>query len=477
MQNDILPPPRAMRPMMIKGLTPSLPERGKIKIGRKGAVMKSAKGNEFQPPVKQDHFTVTTLDRAADGNFARDEAAHKRLGDKPTRIPVRLLYDDPTLNFPTRYACYAGRTLWCSGDGDTAQRVRGDGKGHDTVQCTCERQDPAYKGQDKCKMNGALSVLLEGGGGIGGVWKMRTTSYNSIVGILSTMAFLRSITGGPLANIPLVLTLTPKQVTDPVQGKQQTIYVVGLEYDGDVPQLQSTGHQIALERAKTHLSITHIEEEARQLLLAAPRSAPLPGDDNDDVIEEFYPEQVERGPAPPRPTRESVAAAQEDEIDASPPFSVTDSDGVAWEFFSPDEATDRIRAVLTEAAGLGIDALNKVWSLNDAFGQQMEDAGHELTWVELSREYKQMCADLSGPREVNNPSYTPENNAGWRDYVAKALRAIANHTTVSAVETWLSRNDEHLTACAEWSTGEAARVRAAADARIADLFGVQSSGA
>jgi hypothetical protein len=309
------PPPEQDRPLVkpqralsIKGLIPSLPERGKIKIGSKGAVMKSNRGNEFQPPQKLDHFVVTTLDRGQDGNFKRDEAIHEALGEKPTEIPVRLLYDDPTLNFITRYACFAGRTLWCAGDGETAQRVGPDNKGHVTVACPCHRQDPAYEGTDKCKMNGSLSVLIEGAGGIGGVWKFRTTSYNSVVGIMSTLAFLRSVTGGPLSNIPLLMTVRPKQVTDP-RGRQQTVFVVGLEFSGDIGALQQIGHQIALDRAKTHMSITYIEDEARRLLLAPPENVPIQGDDAEDIVAEFYPEQAEAAAAgaPRAPTREAIA--------------------------------------------------------------------------------------------------------------------------------------------------------------------------
>lgn len=313
------PPPDQDRPLVkaqrstsIKGLVPMLPERGKIKIGSKGAVRTSSKGAEFQPPQKLDHFVVTTLDRGADGNFKRDDAIHAMLGEKPTEIPVRLLYDDPALNFPTRYACFAGRTLWCAGDGETAQRVGPDNKSHVTVQCPCHRQDPAYEGSDKCKINGSLSVLIEGAGGIGGVWRFRTTSYNSVVGIMSTLSFLRSVTGGPLSNIPLTMAVRPKQVSDP-RGRQQTVYIVSLEFAGDIGALQAIGHQIALDRATTHVSIELIETEARRLLLAAPDNVPLQGDVVEEVVAEFYPEQIDGdgSDAPPPPTRATVAASVE----------------------------------------------------------------------------------------------------------------------------------------------------------------------
>ncbi|MFD2232800.1 hypothetical protein [Phaeospirillum tilakii] len=291
LSNDVVP----QRRLMIKNLIPSLPERGKIKIGMKGAVRTSGTGKEFQPPKKLDHFLVTGLERGQDGNFKRDEAIHQQIGDAPKAIPVRLLYDDPALNFPTRYAMFSGRTLVCSGDGETATKL--DPKAGTSCEraCPCEFADPARQGA-KCKMNGALSVLLDlDVGGIGGVWKFRTTSYNSIVGIMSTMAFLRSQTGGILANIPLVLTVTPKQATAP-DGSQLTIQVVGLEFRGKLSDLLSSAHEIALFRAKTHVSIAEIETEARRLLSLPAPNAPLPGDDIDDVVDEFYPAEAAAAP-------------------------------------------------------------------------------------------------------------------------------------------------------------------------------------
>jgi hypothetical protein len=330
MANDTNLPATRPRTMMIKGLSPNLPERGKIKIGMKGRAIQSQRGREFQPPQKLDHFIVTTIERGPDGNFKRDEAVHKELGDKPKELPVRLLYDDPTLNFPTRYAAFKGRTLWCSGDGETAMRLRPDGKAHESCPCPCGRQEPSYRGDDKCKMNGSLSVLLDGAGGVGGVWKFRTTSYNTIVGLMSSMAFLKGVTGGVLANIPLKLTVRPKQATAP-DGAQQTIYVVGLEFAGNISDLQRTGHEIALERAKTHVSIQNIEEEARRMLLGPPTDVPLPGDDPEDIVDEFYP--PENGEAPPRPTREdeekAAGPAQEDApAEDMPAFELYDETGV-----------------------------------------------------------------------------------------------------------------------------------------------------
>lgn len=298
-EQTVLPPAPSLRRTFIKGLIPQLPERGKIKIGAKGDARATRQGNTFQPPIRLDHFLITTLERGPDDNLLRDEQMHERFGDKPTELPVRLLYDDPELNFISRYACYKGRTLWCSGDGETAQRLTKDGKDHFEIACPCILSSPTYEpkapgDEPKCRMNGALSVIIDGASGLGGVWKFRTTSYNSIVGIISSLGFIATVTGGILANIPLLLRLQPKQGVHPITGNPVSIHFVTLEFPGTMDELLNLGHQIALNRATTHLSIKHIEDEARrQLALAAPVNAPLPGDDAPDIIAEFYPDQAE----------------------------------------------------------------------------------------------------------------------------------------------------------------------------------------
>lgn len=470
MTSELLPPARAARPMRIKNLTPSLPERGHVKIGRKGKMVKSQRGNEFQPPEKLDHFLITTMDRGPDNNFLLDEAAHRALGEKPTSIPVRLLYDDPDLNFPTRYAAYMGRTLWCSGDGEDASRVIDSPKPnqptHERVACPCFRQNPEYTGKDKCKMNGSLSVLLEGAGGLGGVWKFRTTSYNSIVGLLSSMAFIRSVTGGPLAGIPFNLIVGPKQAVNPVDGKPVTIFVVGLEYAGDVPQLQQVGHRIALDRATTHMSIAHIEDEARRMLaLPAPAGGVLPGDDAADVVEEFYPEQV-RGEPPPRPTRAQVLADM-DAADRPAPVSIDAATG-EYEEVGPGFADDtlpplgeRPAAAGPETVGDVVDALPAIPPLRaraNAEARKGLDAfrafGKTLTKPEIAELKPHMDELWAAARAIDeaqaetppakptgaaadHPAVTggsPTTLAGWADFAQDAISYLGAATSLPELE-------------------------------------------
>jgi hypothetical protein len=407
--------------MMIKNLAPRLPERGKVKIGAKGKMVTSRQGNEFQPPVKLDHFRITTLERGPDGNFLRDEEFHRRFGEKPTEIPVRLLYDEPGLNFPTRYACFIGRTLWCSGDGEFATRLSPNAPrsrkeleelrpAPHEVKCPCFRQDPAYQGRDKCKINGNLSVIIEGASGLGGVWNFRTTSYNSVIGLLSSMTFIRQVTGGPLANIPLKLRLQPKQATAPTDGSQVLIYVVGIEYTGDVAQLQQIGHQIALDRATTHLSIKEIETEARRMLaLTAPTDAPLPGDDIDDVVEEFYPEQVATDQPPPRPQREDFVDTEGGDTQQQfEPFRVV-FDGEIREFPEVDAACAALQQAIEEGGRAEGDiGVERAWRSNARLISEFRESGLDEEADGLATFYARA---LAAAQETNPHKSVPAESA------------------------------------------------------------------
>ncbi len=272
--------------MMIKNLNPALAERGKIKIGLKGELRKSGKGNDYQLPKKLDHFRIVTMEKGADNNYIVDREIHKIYDNTPKEIAVRLLYDDIESNMQTRYACYKGRQQWCTGDGERAIRVGSDGGKYEHQNCPCERQNPDYKGNDKCKMNGALSVIIEGAEVVGGVWKFRTTSYNSIMGILGGLALIKKVTGGPLAGILLTLKISPKTVVSPTDNKVQTVHVVSIEYAGSPESLQELGYQKALQQEKHNQRMGNIEQEVKRITATATDIV------DEDVVDEFYPEQA-----------------------------------------------------------------------------------------------------------------------------------------------------------------------------------------
>jgi|GEM_PF-2618184 len=271
---------------MIKNLVPRLAEVGKIKIGGKGKECQKKDGGTFRMPVKLDHFIITTTQKV-DDEFVPDTTLMERIAKTTgqsashlTRLPVRLLYDDPTLNFPTSYAAYTVAGCICRGDGETAQRT-----GIATpVACPCERRKPDYKGSDKCKATGILSVVLDTEK-IGGVWKFRTTSINSIVNIMSSLDFLRSFTHGTLAGVPFDLVLSSKTVQ--VEGKQATVYVCHLEFNGSAQKLAELAYEEVQRRQIARLRMEDVEAAARAAL-AIPE---LP-DIEREITEEFYPENI-----------------------------------------------------------------------------------------------------------------------------------------------------------------------------------------
>jgi hypothetical protein len=280
------------RSFMVKNLMPGLSEVGKIKIGVKGREITSRGGATFQPPQKLDHFLVTTLMRGSDGNYLIDREVHEKYGEKPRSLPVRLVYNDPELNFQSRYVCFKGKNLWCSGDGEQACRREPSGNMQERT-CPCELQNPEYAGtadRPKCKINGTLSVMIDGVAKVGGVWKLRTTSYNSVVGITSSLSLISTLTGGIVAGLPFDLTLRPKTAIVPTSGQSTLVWVVGIEYRGTVEDLQSIAYERAKNQALYYAKMDQIEHQARKLIVHDPSIIDVT--EAKDIIEEFYPEQA-----------------------------------------------------------------------------------------------------------------------------------------------------------------------------------------
>ena len=287
--------------MLVTNRPLSLREQGKIKIGAKGAPRKSQGGGTFQPPTKLDHFLITSMEKGDDDNFLPDvplmETIAEATGQDPKslpRIPVCRLFDEIELNFQGRYAAYRGKTVWCTGDGQVARRLT-ENIAYAQHPCPCERIERDFKPKDRddpmCKINASLSVLIDGAPGLGGTWKFRTTSFNSHDALFGSLMFIHRAAGGRIAGIPLELVLTAKKVADP-SGKQQTIYVVGLEFAGTMENLRESTLQIASDQARAGLQIAKIETEARRLL-AAPDGKVFADDDVEGVADEFFPEGEE----------------------------------------------------------------------------------------------------------------------------------------------------------------------------------------
>ena len=177
---------------MIKNLTPRLPEMGGIRTGTKGEEVVSGDGKKWRLPKRLSHYLITTPERDEKGTLILDTDLMESLkhSDKAivdadgnlTGIPIRLLYNDISLNFPTRYACYTGNKCVCSGDGEKAKTR--DGR---EVKCPCKQLEPTYEGKDKCRANGRLTCIIDGASMFGGCYVLRTTSINTVKQILGSL--------------------------------------------------------------------------------------------------------------------------------------------------------------------------------------------------------------------------------------------------------------------------------------------------
>jgi hypothetical protein len=295
---------------------PGLTEVGKIKIGRKGEERTSQSGSKWRVPVKLDHFVVTTLERDKTDNFVVDQKIMKDLGAEPKKIPIRLLFDSIEANFQSRYSCYKGKTLWCSGDGRGALRTNEKGI-KELVTCPCGREQPTYKGPEKCKINGCLACMIDGADTIGGVWKYRTTGYNSTVGIMSSLSLIRALSGGILAGLALDMTIQPKVGTDP-DGKSVTIQVVGVVFRGGLTDLRKKVLEIASQNADFRARLANVEAEVVKQIGVDAELVDQAG----DIVDEFHPEG-DTAPTlqPPFSGTPPVAAPAESKGDAPTPPS------------------------------------------------------------------------------------------------------------------------------------------------------------
>lgn len=280
----------------IKGLTPSYPVLGYVKIGILGDEKISKAGNKYRMPVKLDHFRVTFRVRDERGQFLLDQEVHKIVGEKPLELAVSLLYDDPTLNCPSRLNCYVGSKRWCHGNGEQALRLDAQGIYREQA-CPCpllmspeQATENAGKSPNdllKCKPNGSLGMQLPYKKSSIGIYRFRTTSVESIQSILTVQGAVLMRTGGVLAGIPLRLRLYP--ATDNTPGGASKSWKVTLDLPpGGWDEVDAAAQEIVKARATSRLSMKAIEAQARRQMKALVEDT----DEAAAIIEELFPKPI-----------------------------------------------------------------------------------------------------------------------------------------------------------------------------------------
>lgn len=189
---------------MLKGLAITPPILGRISIG------KLVEKNGKRLPEKDDQFTLTSQVQSRDGWLLHPLNEELRNGQdgKLRSIPIRLLFNEPDLNFRADYSLFdrnTGRPL-CVGNGETCKRLTKDG----IQSLPCPSPDGCSLAQgNACKPYGRLNVVIGDDDPLGS-FVFRTTGYNSIRTLAARLHYLQAISGDRLACLPLELRLRGK---------------------------------------------------------------------------------------------------------------------------------------------------------------------------------------------------------------------------------------------------------------------------
>lgn len=268
---------------MLKGLALTPPIVGRITIGK--LVERAGK----RLPEKDDEFTLTSQVQSRDGWILHpiDEALRKSNGSKLRSIPVRLLFNDPELNFRANYSLfdrYTGRPL-CVGNGETCRRVTENGI--QTLECPAPQGCALAEG-GACKPYGRLNVRVGDDDELGS-FIFRTTGFNSIRTLMTRLSYFHAASEGLLAYLPLELRLRGKSTT---QSHRTPIYYVDLVVRAGL----SLADAISQARAECDLrKEAGVNQEA---LDKAARAGLMSGafedsdEDGEAIVEEFYTAEV-----------------------------------------------------------------------------------------------------------------------------------------------------------------------------------------
>ncbi|AFM64472.1 recombination directionality factor [Pseudomonas aeruginosa] len=277
---------------MLKGLAITPPVLGRISIGK--VVEKNGK----RLPEKDDQFTITSQVQLRDGWVAHpvDEELRKAQEGKIRRVPIRLLFNAPELNFRAEYCLFdrqTGRPV-CVGNGETCKRRGQDGIA--SLPCPSPDACPLAKG-GACKPYGRLNVVI-GDEDTLGSFVFRTTGFNSIRTLAARLQYLQAISGNRLACLALELRLRGKSTR---QSHGSPIYYV------DITVRSGTAMEVALQQARELDELRQASGFDQAALDATARLGFANGafEDSEEegtaIVDEFFPESATDTPVPPTP--------------------------------------------------------------------------------------------------------------------------------------------------------------------------------
>lgn len=206
---------------MLKGLVITPPVVGRISIGR------VVERNGKRLPEKDDQFTLTSQVQNRDGWVLHplDELLRRDSGGKLRSIPVRLLFNDPSLSLRADYSLFdrsTGRPM-CVGNGESCRR-RG---GEEVIEALpCVGPDLCRFAEGECKAYARFNAVIgDGEEDALGSFVLRTTSFNTIRTLAARLQYFSAVSGGRLACMPLELKLRGKSTA---MSHRTAIYYVDL---------------------------------------------------------------------------------------------------------------------------------------------------------------------------------------------------------------------------------------------------------
>lgn len=266
---------------MLKGLAITPPVLGRISIGK--VVEKNGK----RLPEKDDQFTITSQVQGKDGWLLHPLNDELRQGkdDKLRSIPVRLLFNEPELNFRADYTLFDrqnGRPV-CVGNGETCKRIGKDGV--QSLPCPSPDACPLAKG-NACKPYGRMNVVIGDEDALGS-FVFRTTGFNSIRTLIARLQYFRAISGDRLACLPLELRLRGKSTR---QSHGTPIFYVDLTLRSGmtVEQALLTARELDEARQAAGFDQGALDATARMGLCNGIFEDD--GEDNSAIAEEFFPD-------------------------------------------------------------------------------------------------------------------------------------------------------------------------------------------
>lgn len=264
---------------MLKGLALTPPVLGRISIG------KIVERNGKRLPEKDDQFTITSQVQSRDGwllHPLNDELRQSK-EDKLRSIPVRLLFNEPELNFRADYILFdrqSGRPL-CVGNGEACKRVTQDGM--QSLPCPSPDVCSLAKG-GACKPYGRLNVLIGDDDPLGS-FVFRTTGFNSIRTLAARLHYFQAISRNRLACLPLELRLRGKSTR---QSHGTPIFYVDLTVRGgmDIAVMLQSANELETQRQSAGFDQVALDEAARRGFSNG--AFEDSEEDSGAVIEEFF---------------------------------------------------------------------------------------------------------------------------------------------------------------------------------------------